>query len=156
MKKGQGCGGAMIRIFGILLLLALVGYNMVETARLRQEIAELKRERTTGVSTSGGNKAPAIGKDGAALLGEARRHAELAETYLRKKQYGEAQREAALASAAVRKAGEAAKEGGESTLEQLRGAADSLSRSARSLSDSAGALWDKGGSKPPSPSPAKE
>lgn len=142
MKKGQGCGGTLIRFIGILILLLLVGYNFWETARLRAEVAELRNALRSGAAkVSAPSSRDSVSGGNAGLLGEARHHAEQAEVFLRKKQYNEARREIALAATAARKTSDTARTQSAGALKELQSTVDALSRSARSLSETGSKLW---------------
>lgn len=132
--RGGGVIVAMLRLFGILLLLALVGYNTFETSRLRAEVAALRQERGTGGSRTGRDTATPP-KNGGTFLAETKKHAERAEAFLRQKQYDDARREIALAAQAAGKATSQARSQGDSALSQLR-------ETVEGLSEKAGALYE--------------
>lgn len=129
----------LARLLFPLLILAGVGYNTWQVNALRAEVAALKRGRASS--------SPAERGEMGALLGEARRHAEQARLFLRRKQYNEAQRamrsaaatlERALAQdgSPVERASATVRSGAASALATLRRAIDTLS-------DETGTLWQR-------------
>ncbi len=125
--------GGIFRLIFWLLIAAAFGYNTWQINVLRAEVQTLKRERVDAVQKGGGARgAP----DGGALLARARRHAEQAQGFLRKKEYADAQRELRAATDALGRVSRGARDAGAGTLAELRG-------TLRSLSDQAEALWQR-------------
>src|SRR3712207_3987467 len=110
--------GGLLRLIVTLFILAALGYNTWQIAALRAEVETLKRERASAVKNGK--------EDGKSHLARARRHAEQAQAFLRKKQYADAQREIRAATEALRQASSDARAGSEDRLTQLRGALKSL------------------------------
>lgn len=131
-KRGNGS----IRLFLILCLLGLVGYNTWEISQLKAEIARLHGD--TG--SKNGKEAEAIpagdkpaaastappANDPKALIADAGRHASRAKELMRRGDFGQASRELQLATQETRRAGADAGEAGEKTLTSLRDSARQL------------------------------
>src|ERR671917_1977523 len=97
--------GSVLRLLFGLFILCLVGYNTMQVAALRAEVAELKRARAAAVE-----KYETVAPSGP--LTRARKHAEQAQAFLRTKEYAAAQREIAAATQALRQASQNAQSGG--------------------------------------------
>ena len=100
----------------------------------------LKRARADtvqkGDAAGQGGGASDQGQGTGALLARARRHAEQAQAFLRKKQYADAQREMRAATEVLGQASREVRDGGAGALAELRG-------TLKSLSDQAEALWQR-------------
>lgn len=131
--------GAITRFVFLAILLGLVGYNTWETARLRREVESL-RQQASGVTVK---EKPDVsvragtysGNDPASLLASARRHYDMAQEHLGRKEYAEASREMILASQAAKKASQNAGALSGSKLREFQQAVQSLSKRAGELID---------------------
>jgi hypothetical protein len=98
--------GWFVRTLFGLLLIGLVGYNTLETARLRAKVEAL--ERREGFTASGpvpsATPAAATSEGSDGPLAAARRHAEQAEESLRRGDYSGARREMERVGDSIRRA----------------------------------------------------
>ena len=128
--------GALLRFVFMVGLLGLVAYNTWETAQLRREIADLRQQP----GSASIKEKPGAGSSGnpASLLASARRHYDLAQEHLGRKEYVEASREALLATEATKKATRSASALSGDKLREFQQAVQSLSSRATELLDENG------------------
>jgi len=113
--------GWFVRTLFGLLFIGLVGYNTLETARLRTEVEALERREGFTASRAVPSATPAATNEGAeGPLDAARRHAEQAEESLHRGDYGAARREVALVGDSIRRANADANARSQQVVNDLR------------------------------------
>jgi hypothetical protein len=104
-----------------LLLIGLVGYNTLETARLRAEVEALeRREGSTASRPVPSATQAATGEGSEGPLATARRHAEQAEESLSRGDYSSARKEMERAGDSIRRANADAQARSQQVVDDLR------------------------------------
>ena len=126
-----------IRVLVILALAGGVAYNYYEISRLRAEVASLRAgtHSKTPVAVPVKSAPDSAGVTGA--MAGAQQHAERAQEFLRKQDYGAAKRELEQAATSMRQAGSDARNQTAQTIDQLRRTVSDLSEKAEALTGSA-------------------
>ena len=120
--------GWLVRTLFGLLLIGLVGYNTLETARLRAEVEALERREGFTASRPVPSATPATTNEGAeGPLAAARRHAAQAEESLRRGDYSGARREMERAGDAIRRANADTQARSQQVVDDLRNQVAALS-----------------------------
>jgi hypothetical protein len=110
--------GWFVRTLFGLLLVGMVGYNTLETARLRAEVEAIEH-RTGGINRAAAEP-PATVTASEDFADAARQHAKAAEALFQRGDYAGARREMERATDSVRRANAEARERGQQVVDDLR------------------------------------